>query len=63
MITVLPECTLSVLALVILLARSASHKLNRLGDVLKLVLTTNPALVIQMEIVCVNGRFNMLGCN
>jgi hypothetical protein len=29
----------------------------------KLVLTTNPALVIQMEIVCVNGRFNMLGCN
>ena len=33
-ITVLPESTLSVLALVVLLACSASHKLNRLGDVL-----------------------------
>jgi len=29
----------------------------------KLVLTTKPALVIQADIVCVNGRFNMLGCN
>jgi hypothetical protein len=28
----------------------------------KLILTTKPALVIQMDIVCVNGRFNMLGC-
>jgi hypothetical protein len=28
----------------------------------KLILTTKPALVIQMNIVCVNGRFNMLGC-
>ena len=26
------------------------------------ILTTKPALVIQMDIVCVNGRFNMLGC-
>ena len=29
----------------------------------KLILTTKPALVIQMDIVCVNGRFNMLGCS
>jgi hypothetical protein len=25
----------------------------------KLILTTKPALFIQMDIVCVNGRFNM----
>ena len=28
----------------------------------KSFLTTKPALVIQMDIVCVDGRFNMLGC-
>jgi hypothetical protein len=28
----------------------------------ELILTTKPALVIQGYIVCVNGRFNMLGC-
>jgi hypothetical protein len=28
----------------------------------KLILPTKPALVIQMDIVCVKGRFNMLGC-
>ena len=28
----------------------------------RLILTTKPALVIQMDIVCVRGRFNMLGC-
>jgi hypothetical protein len=29
----------------------------------KLLLTTRPALVIQLAIVCVNVRFNMLGCS
>ena len=29
----------------------------------KLILTTKPVLVTQMGIVCVNGRFNMLGCS
>ena len=28
----------------------------------KISLTTKPALVIRMSIVCANGRFNMLGC-
>jgi len=28
----------------------------------KSILTTKLALVIQMDIVCVNGRFNMLDC-
>jgi len=37
-----------------------SLKLQSLRKVL--ILTTKPALVIQMDIVCVNGRFNMLGC-
>jgi len=27
----------------------------------KLILTTKPALVNRMLIVCINGRFNMLG--
>jgi len=26
------------------------------------ILAKKPALVIPMDIVCVNGRFNMLGC-
>ena len=29
----------------------------------KLILTTKPVLVNRMIIVCINGRFNMLGCS
>jgi len=29
----------------------------------KLILTTKPALVNRMIVVCINGRFNMLGCS
>jgi hypothetical protein len=29
----------------------------------KLILTTKPALVNRMIVVCINGHFNMLGCS
>jgi hypothetical protein len=29
----------------------------------KLILTTKPALIIRMDIICIGGRFNMLGCS
>jgi hypothetical protein len=34
-----------------------------IGIPAKKKLTAKPAFVIQMDIVCVNWRFDMLGCN